>query len=344
MKVFADLHHGDLYYSLYLLFEQRLGWELYRPIGLDWFNEGYWKIAEPYGNAMDTVGQYLDINKNGYHPYKNLNGEHYVEDEIYYTYDPGHSYYHRAITLEKFKDMDFDIILPTYEQHEGPYLDLRDLYQPRAKMVAQMGNTGQKSVMPNVLHSVPYTPIEGQRAFYYHQEIDPTLYSYIPPDPETKKLFSFVNMLPYPEKYKAYKKALIGIEMRAYGADCPDGALFGSNGVSEKMRKANAGWHLKPQGGIGHSSMGWLASGRPVITNMSQHRVWGGDAISLFEPGVTCLDIESMTFEEGCREIRKMMEPENNLVWAERTLRRFNDIINYEREAEGLIKFIGDLI
>ena len=104
-QIFTDLHHGDLFYSLHRLFVERLGWELYRPIGLDWFNAGYWKIAEPYGNAQDTINQYLEINHAGYHQYKNLNGEHYVEDDIYHVYDPGHDYYQKAITLEKFKSM-----------------------------------------------------------------------------------------------------------------------------------------------------------------------------------------------------------------------------------------------
>jgi len=342
-KVFTDYHHGDLYYSLYLLFEKRLGWELYRPIGLDWFTQGFWKIAEPYGNAQDTINQYLDINHDGWHPYRNLNGEHYLEDDIYYSYDPGHDYYHRAITLEKFKEMEFDVVMPTYEPHEDPYRRLRDTFQSKAKLVAQMGNTGQKSSCSYVIHSVPYIPKQGQRSFYYHQEIDSGLYSYVLPRP-TRKIYSFVNLYPYPDIYHSYKNNLHDVSMKYYGSGCPDGVLNGSHQVSLKMQEANIGWHLKPQGGLGHSSLGWLASGRPVITNMSQMRSWGGDATALFEPGVTCMDIEAYTVDQGCLELRKMLDPDENLKWCERALKRFKDIVNYEQEAQKLTKFLEGII
>ena len=128
--------------------------------------------------------------------------------------------------------------------------------------------------------------------------------------------------------------------MKYFGGGCPDGILNGSHEVSIKMREANIGWHLKPQGGLGHSSLGWLASGRPVITNMSQMRTWGGDAPALFEPGVTCMDIESFNVTDGVRYIRNMLEPENNLAWCQRAYTRFNDIVNYEREAQQLIRFV----
>ena len=40
--VFADYHHSGLYRSFELLFEKRLGGTLFKPIGWDWWNQGYW--------------------------------------------------------------------------------------------------------------------------------------------------------------------------------------------------------------------------------------------------------------------------------------------------------------
>ena len=40
--ILADFHHGDLFESHRLVFVDRFGWELCRPIGLEWFQEGYW--------------------------------------------------------------------------------------------------------------------------------------------------------------------------------------------------------------------------------------------------------------------------------------------------------------
>lgn len=340
MNIFADLHHGDLFYSLHRLFVERLGWNLYRPIGQDWFTAGFWKIAEPYGNAQDTVNQYLDINSYGYNAYKNLNGEHYIEDDIYHIYDPGHDYYQKGITLEKFKSMKFDIILPSITSHEGPYVKLRDLFQSTAKVIAHLGNGGQTTNQQFVITSTPYNSKPNQHVVYIHQELDPKLYNYIPPNTNTKNIYSMVNCLPYPELYNKYKAAMPDINFKAYGANSPDGPLSGSKGVGAKMPEANIGWQLKPLGGLGHTAMGWFASGRPVICNMSENRRTSGDALRLFEPGVTCIDIEQFSLEDGCKEIRKWLEPENNLKYAENVLKRFKEVLNYDQEEQNLRKFL----
>jgi len=344
MKIFADLHHGDLFYSLHRLFVERLGWELYRPIGHDWFREGYWKIAEPYGNAQDTINQYLDINSFGYDAYANLNGQHYFQDDVYHTYDPGHDYYQKGITLEKFKSMKFDIVLSSFSAHDAPYGQLRDLFQPQSKLVAHLGNGGQKTKIKNVITSTPYTPLLNQTTVYVHQELDPKLYHYVPPSPDTRNIYSMVNCLPRKELYYQYKDLLPDVNFKAYGSGSPDGALSGSKGVGAKMPEANLGWQIKPLGGLGHTAMGWFASGRPVITNMSQNRITGGDAMLLFEPGVTCIDIEQFSVEEGCREIRRWLEPENNLKYSENARARFHSIINYDEEEVMVRKFLEKVL
>jgi len=55
VRVLADYHHGALYYSFHLLFEERLGFELYRPIGYEWFKRGFWK----YSRNPQVIRQYL---------------------------------------------------------------------------------------------------------------------------------------------------------------------------------------------------------------------------------------------------------------------------------------------
>lgn len=346
MKVFTDLHHGDLYFSLKRLFEDRLGFELYRPIGLDWFHEGYWQIAKPYNHAMDTVNQYLAIGGDDWDQYKDLNGgtNNYVEDNVYHIWEPVHEYHQKAITFDTFKDMDIDIIMSTVVLHDRPYEKMRDVYKPNAKIIAHLGNTGQRTHLPNVIHSVPYRPAPGQNTVLVHQELDPNIYKYVKPSSETKNIFSVVNCFPYPHVFNQYKAAMPDVDMRAYGAGSPDGSLFGCRGVAEKMREANIAWHLKPQGGLGHSAMGWMMSGRPLITNMSQNRSWGGNAVALFEPGVTCFDIERGTIEENVAAIRTMLEPEENVKWSERVKQRFHDVINYDAEEEKTRRFIERLI
>ena len=57
MKVLADRHHAGLFYSLQLLGD-RLGWEVYTPIGREWWDEGIWQFGRAYGDER-LVAQYL---------------------------------------------------------------------------------------------------------------------------------------------------------------------------------------------------------------------------------------------------------------------------------------------
>ena len=118
INVLSDLHNGSLYNSLHLLFENRLGWNLYRPIGEDWFTNGYWKIAETYGNWPETITQFLGINNQPYDPYKNLNGRLVERDGIYHIFSPEGNFEHKAITFDTFKNMKFDYIVASHTLHQ----------------------------------------------------------------------------------------------------------------------------------------------------------------------------------------------------------------------------------
>jgi len=99
LNALYDFHHQDLARSLLYLLENRLGWGLFRQIGLSWFEEGYWDIARVYGNNPDTIRQYLDINTRPYEPFKNLNGDWTLNDGIYHIYDQSTGMHQKAITL-----------------------------------------------------------------------------------------------------------------------------------------------------------------------------------------------------------------------------------------------------
>jgi hypothetical protein len=209
----------------------------------------------------------------------------------------------------------------------------------------QMGNLGQTTHLPNVLHSNNYpNPQSGQHCLRYHQEVNPDIF--FPSDPPVGggNVYSVVNLAPYIDIYHQYKNLMPDLNWKYYGAGSPDGALRGARGVCEKIRESNVGWHLKPSGGVGHVTKNWFIVGRPLVTNMSPHRRAGGDALALFEPGVTCIDIESGTVAENAKKIRRLLEPEENVKWCKRVNRRFNDIVNYDRIAEQVRLFLERLI
>lgn len=361
MRVFIDYHHHDLYWSLAALFEKRLGFELYRPIGLDWFREGFSKIAEPYGNAPDTIEQYLAIgpepgSAGGFDALRRLNGNAQAHaDGTYRIPDPTHpGFEHKAITLEQFKETPFDLIVSTYgAPHDHAFDELQRLYQPKAKRLAQMGNWQQQSHVRHVLHSVPWTggssnaPV-GQQHLHYHQEIDRELYKHVPPDMGALpyQITSCVNLLPAPQIYGAFKAELEmdALRFSAYGTNCPDGRLDGAAEVSAAMRQAHLGWHIKPFDGFGHTAMGWMATGRGVITRMDEIQEYGHDAPRLFVPGETCIAIQGWDVKAGATKIRRALEPDECVRYGEAAAARFAEVCNYDAEEHSIRVFLEGLM
>ncbi len=342
MKIFCDYHHGGLYKSLDLLLRKRMGHDLYRPIGLDWFEKGYWKIAEPYGNAMVTVNQFLGINHLGFDKYKNLNGNHYMKDDIYYVRDVNEKIYHKAITLKKFKEMRFDVVISSYQAHDYPYEDLVKKYQPKAKLVAQIGNAEQTTHFRNVLSSVlDYFSKEDQQVLYYHQEFDLSVYKFQEPK-QTNKISSFVNVLPEPQVYQEYKDILTEFDFKAFGSQCPDGLMGTPEDIVQEMGDCLFGWHIKPFDGFGHVIHNWFACGRPVILWMSPYlQKFAG---LLMEDGVTCINLEEHSQQENVDLIRKFSEPENHIKMCQSVRKRFKEVVNFDREAEEIKEFLDNLI
>lgn len=339
MKVFVDFHHVDLYYSLHCLFEKRLGWELYRPTGLEWAETDNWTLHK-FHNEPSYANFMLD--HGGVLAHDWIPGWNYQEDEIYYLFDPTHEFFHKAVTLETFKKMNFDIIISSFEGHDYILESLRDAYHPEAKMIAHIGNFQQKTHLPNVIYSAPYEE-ESKNAVLVHQELDMNYFSKTSLPKETS-IHSVVSFLPYRETYQAYKEALADIPMKAFGGKTPDGGLFGCKGVSQKMQEATIGWHLKPLGGLGHTSMGWFSIGRGVVTNLSQHRLNGSEALKFFEPGVTCIDIESYTVHEGERILRRYLKPENATKLGANANQRFQEMINYDEEEQAVRQFLSRIL
>ena len=130
MRVFTDYHHSALYHSLQLLFEKRLGWELYRAVGPEWYHAGFWKVYD----HPHTVNQFLGLQQASEVPLdvhgdplteNECKNKHYaVEDGIYYIQDPVHESNHRAVTLERFKEMGFRILAAPQPGEAFDYEDI----------------------------------------------------------------------------------------------------------------------------------------------------------------------------------------------------------------------------
>lgn len=343
MKVFADYHHIGLYQSLQLLFEKRLGWELYRPIGEDWATYGYWLIAQPYGNHPATIKQYLGIDSLPWEHYKNLNGNYVLEDNIYHIYDPINKSYQKAITLDTFKEMEFDIILSSYQPHDATFAQLQRNYQPKAKHIAQMGNIFQTTEVKNVMCStVPYPVPAGSNVVFYHQEFDLDVFRY--KEPENRiNITNFVNLHPGVVQYDQLKNSLPYHNFKSYGALCPDGTITGERNVAQLMSESVFGFHVKPRGdGFGHIIHNWYACGRPVITNLSDYSDKLAGALLI--DNETCINLESGTDSQNISRIITASEPEMHNQMCLNAYMRFKEIVDFDTEFERIKMFLSNII
>jgi hypothetical protein len=346
MRVLADFHHSALLRSLVLLFEDRLGMELYRPIGMDWFHEGFWAIND----QEDTARQFLDPEGQPMDNTPRLNSAlAQGEDGTYQISDPGLKTSHRAATLAYFKQNRFDYVIASIPAHVPLFQELIAKYQPHAKLIIQMGNNWDLNNYAgyNVLASIApqFTPAN---TMFYHQEFDLRVFKDTPV-PAARKVYSFLNIIQNSgvgwSDYSELKRIMerLGWEFRAYGGQCPDGNMNGAEELASKMREAAFIFHVKPGGdGFGHIIHNAYAVGRPVITRSSHYR--GQLAEQLLVPG-TFIDLDRYGRGETKNILTRLMfDPDALEAMGKAAANRFDEVVDYKKEAEDISKWLTNLL
>lgn len=334
MKVFADKHHGALSYSLHLLFEKRLGWELYSPIGMEWRTEGYWQ----YSQLEDTIHSYLDITKD----YDDIG--HCVVH-----WDPDFEWYQNHLTFKQFLKTDIDIIIASVGDHEDTFFDLIQRHKPDAKLIRQIGNWDEEvdfNKSKNVMISVgPFVCPDFVNYICYHQEFDIKKWKYTKPT-NFKTIKTFVNCHHDTVDYKLwpkYKKLLPEFRFFEHGIGGDDGCISPQKGVRSCMAASGFIWHVKLGGeGFGHVIHNAYALGRPCIVRGSYYS--GKMAEPLLIDGVTCIDLEKGSLEENIKKIRYFSVPKRFNKMSENAYKRFKEVCNFDKEEKALRKFLEQLI
>lgn len=341
-------HHSALLRSIILLFENRLGANVYRPIGTEWHEQGFWKVFD----HPNTVNQYLSVDQ-GYRPADGtppLNLFTYPQDaerDVYYCADPENETYNKAITFEKFKQMDIDIVIATIPAHIEPFKKLIREHKPNAKLILQVGNNWNWEQMgvDNVMASTYPKPVpKNINAVFYHQEFD--LGTFYPEfDYPKANVYSFVNIIQNTTDYglfQHYKKKMKEFNFKAYGGQCPDGNMNGIFELADKMREARFIWHLKPGGdGFGHVIHNAFAVGRPVITRKSHYKECLAE--DLFIDGQTCIDLDQHNETENMELIRYWSEEANWERMAKTVYNRFQNVVDYDEEERRIRQFLNRL-
>jgi hypothetical protein len=333
-----------------MLFEDRLGMDLYTPIGMEWFTEGYWAI----NNQEDTAKQFLDLEQ-AYEPEDgtpilNMVAAGNMVEGQFLVADPGFTSAHKACTLDYFINNRFDYVIASIPAHVDIFKKLIAQYQPHAKLIVQMGNNWNLANYAgyNVLASIAPQPGGGSNTMFYHQEFD---LKFFDPKPITasRKIYSFLNIIQASgigwQDYQQLRRLLSGdgFEFKAYGGQCPDGNMTGPLELAEKMNEAQFIFHVKPGGdGFGHIIHNAYALGRPVITRPSHYR--GQLAEQLLVPG-TFIDLDRYGPAEVMNIVLRLSEDPVGLTrMSKLAYAKFREIVNYENEALEINKWLTELV
>ena len=346
--IFCDLHHEGLYRSLQMLLEERLGFDLFRPIGEEWATDGYWMNAKIYGNHPDTIKQYLQI-RHAIPTKMGPRNEVIGENEDYYTI--ANSYRNeKALTLEQFRKMKPDVVIASYFDNVEPFKRLAK--EVGAKFVMQLGNVWAIpwDMVDNVLSSTAPFPVpSGKNACFYHQEIDLKTFYKGDYTYDSKLLASFVNCLSEHdihkqswEDFQVLEKMMPEYTFKSYGISDRDGTIQNQQEVADIMRKSKFGIHLKGGGdGFGHVIFDWFALGKPVIFRGSQYKG------KLAEPhlihGVTGFDLDQISFEALKDKIVGISEEEYKQM-CDNVYRIFKEKCDFDLEFESIKDFFENLV
>ena len=346
-KILVDFHHSSLLRSLNMLFEERFGYELYRPIGMEWWTEGFWAINDQPGTAKQFLSLEQAYVPGDGTPPLNIVAKSNEKNGEYVCLDAGAETAHRACTLDFFKRNQFDYLIASIPAHVPLFKKLIAEFQPNAKLIIQQGNNWVEDYDgENILASRAPTITDNlNNVVYYHQEFDLTLFKSNKP-PLEKGIFSFVNVIQNTgigwEDYKDLKKTMPGFRFKAFGGQCPDGNMTGPRAVADAMAHADFIFHVKPGGdGFGHVIHSAYAAGRPIITRSSHYN--NQLAASLLQDG-TYLHIDKLGRKGVAKDIKWLYEhPEELEAMGNRARARFYDVVDYNAEAKEIWTWLQTL-
>lgn len=368
LNVFSDFHHAGLLNSLILLFEKRLGGNVYRPIGMEWAHEGFWKVYD----HPETQAQYLGIGSatpDGSPPLNDLvTMEETIiglgELEVYQCQDIDSGQYNKAITLSTFYEIPIDIVIASLPQHIEPFARLCELHPNKPKLVYQIGNSWDipyDSPIKNVMASAKILNIPpGIHFISYHQEFDTKQFTALSNDASmsfpvykpcvSNTVYSFANCFSLQDHFREdfqlfeeVEKLMSDWSFKCYGGGCRDGAMHGSQQVAEKIGEAMFIWHTKKGGdGYGHVIHNAFAMGRPPIVKMNYYD--GKMAGDLMIDGETCINIDGLNSGQIVDKILHYSELERYRKLSHGAYTKFKQIVDFDHEAHMIKEFISNLI
>lgn len=346
MKILCDLHHEGLYESLRLLFEVRLGWELYRPIGLDWYHEGFW-LVHPH---IDTANQYLAIggaeplDAHG-RPVTQSHGESAWINRT--AQDAGSGVYragkYKAITLAAAKEVKWDAIMSSMPVHFPMFERFRQEFCPKAPHIFQQGNMwAVPAGVKNHLNSTKVRPPEGTNHVYYHPEFDLREFSpSLSENPRSVINLCHCHQKNYQEEFFQLERLMkpLGWTFKDHGASNRDGPV---PDVAAALRQTGFLWHCKAGGeGYGFNLHNAAAMGRPILTHRSLYN--GMTAEDQLVPGESVVDMDGRSLESVAANLELIAKSDQYPRMYVLTVGNFRSVVNFDKEEQEIRRFLERL-
>lgn len=333
IRVLIDYHHSDLFESYRLLFEDRFGWKVIRPIGMEWFDEGYWQFEKKWhGDAV--ARQYLQLWGDDI----TIGNAVFREDKTH----PGRI--HEMLTLGAARDLKPDIVISSVPDNDpGLYRFAKEV---GAHFGVQIGNQWQETDWERaefglISATLPVLPIKPHVT--YHQEFRLEDFRYDPPL-TFGPVRSFVNCFQEAPEYQQFlplARSIQDFEWEVYGApgsgevdEFTKGNLPTTPDVAYAMRGAGIIWHAKHwSDGFGHVVHNAFAVGRPVFGYQQYYK----DKLAgpLWIDGVTSWDVGTHAYGENVAKMRELRaDADTHQRMCAAAAARFREVVNFDEDAE----------
>lgn len=339
MKVLVDYAHNDLWHSLVMLFEDRFGWELYRPAGMEWYEQGIWQFErQRLGDAV--ARQFLAPDSSD----RQL-ADHSERDDISH---PGRTM--KMLTMDQARGV--DIVISTLAENEPGWH--RFAGEIGATYGIQVGNQGahnQWGLAAFGLMSVttpgftPWVPF-----VTYHQEFSLADYRYDWPPAGRDLVATRVQCFTGTREYQTFQRVagmVPSARFRWFGHCGEHDDLWGGDThtvpeIAASMRDSRIAWHDKRwSDGYGHVLHGWFAVGRPLIGS-SGYYLGKTDGVpklggALFEDGVTSFDVDSRSEKELADIVRRLIvDDDYHQSICDNVRARFEQVVRFDEEADAI--------
>jgi glycosyltransferase involved in cell wall biosynthesis len=361
MRVLTDLHHFDLYYSLQLLFEERLGWELYRPIGMDWKTQGFWlihggkdEVAECYlsevdGRCKELLSSYSNFKEIPWAVYAlhlpRIGCIEPLEEGLFRVLDQSKDVWQYGITLEAFRNTKFDLLVASTPMQSVAFAELIKLYQPQAKLVLQMGNNWPIPFhVNNFMIPYPYPACHDKNSVVYHQEFNLSIFSFSSSFP-SKCINAYVWFPESEELMNQVASCLPDFSFRFFGDTNKslDQIILRSDTLAQTIKDSMFTWIIKPGGeGYGHILFNSFACGKPVIIRRADYINCSGDKLLI--DGKTCIFLDDRSPLEIANLIKYYSQPEQYKKMCHAVYKQFIQTVDFDREFREIKLFLGRLL